>query len=199
MGVLFATSVPGLRLLQRAGRRLSGHVHPPMSPPGRRALSIPPRRFPLPRPAAYRLLLTAALDAADHQVGVEHRFEGAGALGPAVAEGLHAAVVAPVAHRAHGAGPHAPRAAVDAVDADHPAGGGGAAGCPARSPPALPCLPCPALSAAAALPPPPVEAGPGRAGFGGGSRQRRGRPAPPAAANGGPAVGIPPGGLHPYR
>lgn len=50
--------------------------------------------------------------------------------------------------------------------------------CPAR--------PCPALPAAAALPLP-VEAGPGRTGLGGGSRQRRGCPAPPAAANGDPA------------
>ena len=103
------------------------------------------RGTPAPRgpPGAYRLLLAAALEPADHQVGVQHRFQGAGALGPAVAEGLHAAVVAPVAHGAHGAGPHAARAAVDAVDADHGAGAGGGGGGPAPSCPAPPGPPHP--------------------------------------------------------
>lgn len=146
-----ATSKPGLGHSQVVVRACPS-VRPLVSPPERRALRIPSPRPPLSRPAAYRLLLAAVLEAADHQVGVEHRLEGAGALGPAVAEGLHAAVVAPVAHRAHGAGPHAPRAAVDAVDTDHPAGGGGGGGRRGAWPPcpALPALPAAARSAAAA-------------------------------------------------
>lgn len=96
-----------------------------------RAPPLPGRPLPSPQlwallaPRAYRLLFPAALQATDHQIGVEHRLEGARALRPAVAEGLHAAAVAPVAHRAHRARPQAPgtAAAIDAVHADHAGGG----------------------------------------------------------------------------
>lgn len=119
-----------LRRLPQAAASLK----PP--PQWRAALSNPLGRPPAWRElrphSPHRLFLLAALQAADHQVGVEHGLETARALRPAVAQGLRAAVGAPVAHGAQRARAQPPGAAVDAVDTDH----AGLAGAP--RPPAMP-------------------------------------------------------------
>lgn len=117
----------------------------PSMPRSNRPLSRAAQGKPLGRPQAWRgpqpqrphrLFLLAALQAADHQVRVEHGLETARALRPAVAQGLRAAVGAPVPHGAQRARAQPPGAAVDAVDTDH-AGPAGAPRPPAILPPAL--------------------------------------------------------------
>lgn len=108
----------------------------PSAPPTGRPLARRPAWRGPRAPRPHRLFLLAALQAADHQVSVEHGLETARALRPAVAQGLRAAVGAPVAHRAERARAQPPGAAVDAVDANH-AGPAVAPRPPAMPPPVL--------------------------------------------------------------
>lgn len=153
------------------------HTAPSAAPPSTTPSAVPPAwRGPRPQ-RPHRLLLLAALQAADHQVGVEHGLETARALRPAVAQGLRAAVGAPVAHGAQRARAQPPSAAVDAVDTDH-AGPAGA--------PRPPAMPPPALGPDG---PDGPRTAPPTAGASGPARARPGSPPTHRARGGGGAVG----------